>query len=452
MGCGSCGSSGCSGCHSCNSCGSSSCNWGCGCGCAVPAGCNPSLCQTSYPNCGTVPPANPNPYYIQSAQCQENHCEQIINNYYSPQVCVSYGFNIPGCGLTAVIYFSDVPKLLVGAYLWHPTYGYFKVIAFNSQTGQTTILNTCEEGNAAPGTAIPACTCFIVTPEPVDIAQIGAVCVAIDFTAPNLYDCLLITVTNVNGLVVGGLVGIGSGIYLLSEINSNTTVTICNEGQGITPGTPVIALDAAGNYQYCLSILGVSPCTQPEVEEGQAMVCAGGAAVPLLGNTIGQVLQVTSTSPQLAAFGDLGQQLTRVSNTATNKTGLITNTQTLQSNTASISITNTTNKTMQIFGTLEFFIQGNVTDAGGDVGFGMTMDAQVNGGGFSTIKAFNDGFYVGGALTFSRIYTLALGVTLAAGGTYALDTRFSVLNLGADSFDVLNMAPSINAIGIALHG
>lgn len=303
MGCGSCGSSGCSGCHSCSSCGSSSCNWGCGCGCAVPAGCNPSICQTSYPNCGTVPPANPNPYYIQSAQCQENHCEQIINNYYSPQVCVSYGFNIPGCGLTAVIYFSDVPKLLVGAYLWHPTYGYFKVIAFNSQTGQTTILNTCEDGNAAPGTAIPACTCFIVTPEPIDIAVLTGVCVAVDFTAPAVYDCILITVTSINGLVVGGYVGIGSGVYLVSEVNSATTITICNEGQGITPGTPVIALDAAGGYQYCLSILGgANPCDAPSITSGQPVICGGSGLQPLEGGVIGDVLTLSGTSPNVALF------------------------------------------------------------------------------------------------------------------------------------------------------
>lgn len=215
---------------------------------------------------------------------------------------MNYAFNIPACGATAVVYFSDVKKLVINSYLWHPTYGYFKIIAFDFQTGQVTILNQCQDGNAAAGTSVPACTCFIVTATPFDVTEVGATCVAIDFTAPAVGDCLDITVTNVNNIEVGGQVAIGSGIYVVDAVISPTIITICNEGQGITPGTPVIALDSQGNYQYCLSVLGVNPCSQDAVTPGIVVACSGGTMHPLDGVLAGSILTLSNSVTNEAEY------------------------------------------------------------------------------------------------------------------------------------------------------
>jgi hypothetical protein len=73
---------------------------------------------------------------------------------------------MPACGETAILYFPSVKILPVGTYLWAQTYGYLKVLAFDSLTGAATAQNNCDINNAAPGTYVPACTCFLVGPTP----------------------------------------------------------------------------------------------------------------------------------------------------------------------------------------------------------------------------------------------------------------------------------------------
>jgi hypothetical protein len=73
---------------------------------------------------------------------------------------------MPACGETAILYFPSVKILPVGTYLWAQTYGYLKVLALDSLTGAATVQNNCDINNAAPGTYVPACTCFLVGPTP----------------------------------------------------------------------------------------------------------------------------------------------------------------------------------------------------------------------------------------------------------------------------------------------
>jgi len=51
--------------------------------------------------------------------------------------------------------------VLIGSYIWNPTYGWFQITAFDSVTEQLTVLNNCFTANAAPGTPVPSCTQFV---------------------------------------------------------------------------------------------------------------------------------------------------------------------------------------------------------------------------------------------------------------------------------------------------
>lgn len=245
----------------------------CGCGNSNCTGC--SQCNdpnftvrpcSPLANCGNIQAASPLPYYQKTPTCQEDHCQQIFNTLYATAIKNTYSWNIPVCDGQATLYFSDLKVIPIGSYIWNPTYGYFEVIAFDHNTGQVTILNHCNEGNAAVGTNVPACTPFVVVAAPVaGFDPFSDACVAIDFTAPADGDCIDITITNLGTIATGDQIQIGTGRYRVSAIVSPTIITICNDGLGITPGTAVIALDSAGNYQYCIAV--VTNCCVPLQDE-----------------------------------------------------------------------------------------------------------------------------------------------------------------------------------------
>lgn len=244
-------------------CGNSGCSGGCG-GCTtanvsqlilnpVPVGVR--ACSPLSNTCGNAQPASPTPFYECAPQCEENHCQEIVNNYYATAICSSYAGNMPACGETVSIYFLGVRVLTVGSFLWNETIGYLEVTAFNNQTGLAILLNNCNEDNASAGTTIPSCTCFVVVDPPTE-SEINPFVpyVAEDFTAPDVGDCVTITVTNVAGLSEGDTITIGTAIYTLDTIVSGTTIIICNDGDGFPVGTVVEARNSAGQLQYPISV------------------------------------------------------------------------------------------------------------------------------------------------------------------------------------------------------
>lgn len=196
------------------------------------------------------------PFYQQADVCKEDHSQKIYQAQFFFSVCPSSSWNVPLCGHTAVLNVPGLQGATVGSYLWHPNYGYYEITSLDSAKGQIGITNNCTEGNAAAGVQIPACTCFTVTvPPSEDVGPEGLACLSLDFTAPADGDCILITVTSLGTLQAGDEIQIGTGRYRVSEINSSTTITICNDGLGLVPGTAVIAVDANGNYQYCFTVI-----------------------------------------------------------------------------------------------------------------------------------------------------------------------------------------------------
>lgn len=244
-------------------------------------GCNACSSSNQLSCNNNLVPSSPQPFYSCAEACQENNTQKIIINQFAAALKVVNSWNVPACGLTATLSIPGLTAIVIGSYLWNSTYGYFEVTAFNSGLQQVTVINRCNDDNAPAGTEVPACTEFINIDPPADTADESTPCVAIDFTAPAVSACIDITLTNTNGVTAGDIVQIGSGFYDVSEVKPNNIITICNNGDGITPGTSVIARDANDNYQYCLQIISVSPCTRDPVVVAPLVACnaEGQAAV-----------------------------------------------------------------------------------------------------------------------------------------------------------------------------
>lgn len=213
------------------------------------------------------------PYYQTADVCPEDNCQKIYEQQFSFGLCSSTGWNVPSCWQTAVIEVGNLLGASVGSYVWHETYGYFKITSVDVAKGTIGITNTCVDGNAAPGTQIPPCTCFVVTVPPVDISENTGACVEIDFTAPAECDCIDIIVSSTAGLTVSDTIQIGSGFYFLDAIKPDNVITICNHGEGIVPGTAVIAKGANGEYQYCISVVSTNPCDRDALTTGKILGC-----------------------------------------------------------------------------------------------------------------------------------------------------------------------------------
>lgn len=247
------------------------------------------------------------PYYQLTDVCVEDHCQKIYQPQFSFSVCPVNSWNIPLCGQTAILTVPGLYGATVGSFLWHPQFGYFEINSIDTVNGTIGITNNCVEGNASAGAQVPACTCFIVTDPPVDISTQTGDCLAVDFTAPEENVPLDITLTSTQGITGGNTIQIGTGFYFVQEVKPDNIITIVNKGFGIIPGTPVIALDADGNPQYCISIISTNPCDKDHINEGIVLVCDGnGDTVPVKSLNQGWVLTAINPGDDVAAFRPAG--------------------------------------------------------------------------------------------------------------------------------------------------
>lgn len=246
-------------------------------------------------------------YYNSADVCEEDNCKKIYCNQFTFGVCPDVSWNVPACGQTALLSVPGIQGASIGSYIWHTAYGYFQVVSVDADKGLLGIVNTCLTGNADPGTQIPKCTCFTVSPPPADVASNSQLFpyVAIDFTAPADSTCLAITVTTISGLSVGDIISIGSGFYEIDSFISDTVITICNTGDGILPGTSVIAQDQFGIYQYpifvtssCCTTLGDAIDDLSALAFAYEPVAVTGAIASAASRTVGggNVFAYTNTS------------------------------------------------------------------------------------------------------------------------------------------------------------
>lgn len=265
---------------------------GCGCGSMNPCG-NAQENFVDASGCGNVVPATPYGGSCCDSACPEDHCQKTYIQQFFASIRIDTSFNIPECGGTAYISVVNLKAIAIGSNIWNKDFGYFEVTAFNLATGQVTIRNNCVTGNSAPGSLVPGCTEFTVVDPPSDSDSTQATLfpyVAVDFTAPPVSPApgstINITVTNVNGLAVGKDIAIGSGEYLLAGVVDATHITITNSGLGLIPGTSVIALNFAGQYQYPIIQVDINPCSNPEITTGGTLLtCSNSHMAPLAGWT-----------------------------------------------------------------------------------------------------------------------------------------------------------------------
>lgn len=263
---------------------------------------NKTMCSCNQPSssctCGNVTSPVPAPYYQCAPICQEDHQKVVVNNNFAASLKGNNSWNVPSCGNAAIVTVVGLTQLQIGSNFFHPLYGYYQVIQFNSSNGQVTLQNNCVTGNATVGSAIPAGTEFIVTPPPISQGggQLPTVYpyLAVDFTAPANAVCIAITVTTTQGIAVNKNVQIGSGTYRVSAVTDGTHITICNDGTGAVPGTAVLARNAAGEYQYPIILIDTNPCTNTPVATGAILVCKDGLSQPLDATVVGAIPVVTN--------------------------------------------------------------------------------------------------------------------------------------------------------------
>lgn len=267
----------------------------CGQTTAVPTCNSCGTCRTcvqTVPRCGCNNCATQcTPYYQQSPTCQEDNSRTVYQNTISQTFKSSSGFCVPACGASVRVTFYGVVDVAIGAMLWTPGIGFLQIEGFNANSQEIELSNPCLTGicgdQAAPGTPVPACTVFVLAVPPCNSSSGGSNSLypflASGFVAPGNGNCVDIAVTNVNGLSVNKNISINNGIYRISAITSATQITICNDGDGLVPGTVVNYQDAAGNFIVPIVLIDSNPCLNDAALAGKMLICDSGVMKPLEG-------------------------------------------------------------------------------------------------------------------------------------------------------------------------
>lgn len=276
-------------------------------GCSVPlcSACNYTPCRCSNPQfsprvarSSCEPCAIPvQPYYQQIKVCAEDNRQIIRTQILTGVFKNKDAFAMPACGASIRVVFDAVGDIPVGAWLWSMGLGYLTIQGFTSSTGEIQLLNECPSTNctnqAAPGTPIPKCSLFVVLAPNCGGASQGPGTLYpylnSGFTAPEDGDCIDIAVTNTNGLYVNAVITINTGEYTVTEIKSSTLITICNTGQGLTPGTVVNYQDAADTLIVPIVLLQSNACLATAVPSGVPLGCHNSITVPIAGTLQDQI-------------------------------------------------------------------------------------------------------------------------------------------------------------------
>lgn len=244
-------------------------------------------------SCNPPLTAGPNPYYNQvHREVVQDHTQVFSQLCHAIGVHAKASWVIPEANEEVVVELANVTSMVVNAYLYHPFYGYFRIVSWNQGTGKANLLNEEISGTQAPGTTVPEGVSFLVVPRPCCEEEGYTLLpfVAEDFEAPAISASIVLKVTSTFSIQVNDYVRIGTGVYLVEDVATNGYVTVKNEGAGITPGTDVDARDASGNYQYLLSREIPSACENAVLAEiGALIVCDNGTQTTLDSDKIGKV-------------------------------------------------------------------------------------------------------------------------------------------------------------------
>jgi hypothetical protein len=90
------------------------------------------------------------------SDCTSTPCAEVCT-----ALVISNAWNVPACDASAVLSVPGLETVLIGSYIWNPTYGWFLLTAFDSVNFQITVKNLCFSGNAVAGTVVPAGAEFV---------------------------------------------------------------------------------------------------------------------------------------------------------------------------------------------------------------------------------------------------------------------------------------------------
>jgi len=220
--------------------------------------------------------------------CDPNCSKQYLNNLKTSIVIIN-SWNIPACGVSITLTISENTFIPIKSFLWNSNYGYFEIIAYDELLRKITILNSCLT-DVNIGTQITSYTSFVLVASPKNLLSSGASFLVSDFIAPAINICIIISVTNTTKLTSGAFIRISSAIYQIQSILSDNLITICNLGEGFTPGTSILAKNSLGELQYPIIII-----SSALLSNAVLIVIGGGLSAPIL----------SSFSPTLVYSQDL---------------------------------------------------------------------------------------------------------------------------------------------------
>jgi hypothetical protein len=181
-----------------------------------------------------------------------------------PAICtaleIQNAWNVPACSASAVLSVVGLETVLVGSYLWNPSYGWFRVTAFDSVNFQITVINECFDDNATAGTVVPAGTQFVFGAPPgatqvYFIAEGNGTGYTITTTQSNVVfgtQSPSITLTSPGTYLIGG------GINFGPNGCTTSTQTAVYLGLKRTNNTPTVILNrAVGGFETLSAVTGI---------------------------------------------------------------------------------------------------------------------------------------------------------------------------------------------------
>jgi hypothetical protein len=258
----------------------------CTCGCQTLDPCSISSCTTA---CSAGEPCAQTE---SSCTAEEQDCCTNCNLF----VETIQAFNMPACDGEGSMFVDDASRVAVGSILYAEGVGYLEVTAIVDAT-ELTVKNNCPECTKHvldPGNPVAEGTQFAVgipfCASEGDVEFLGPMLNS-DYFIPAVGLCVLVAVTNVEGLAIGDVVSIDSNRYRINDIPTTTSLEICNDGDGGTPGV-FVEKDADGDGILNFPVIRVSsinPCLEPAVDEGKLLVCDGGIQAMMEGTIENQV-------------------------------------------------------------------------------------------------------------------------------------------------------------------
>lgn len=106
------------------------------------------------------------PFYTHPcSELTQDHARNITLNQFVACIRVSNVWAVPLNDTATWLSVPAIVDFLPGCCIWNPEFGYFTVSAFDKQAQKIQVQRKDVPTTAAPGTPVPGCTKFIITPD-----------------------------------------------------------------------------------------------------------------------------------------------------------------------------------------------------------------------------------------------------------------------------------------------